>query len=103
MCRLLKTLYGLKQYLSSWFERINYYLINIGFKSVDANQNVYIKHEGSLFILLGLYVDDCVVMKNDITLLEKTKLDFTSEFHMIDVVLFSIVLGYILHTIEKID
>ncbi len=103
MCRLLKKIYGLKQYPRSWFEIINYYLINIGFENVDADQNVYIKHEGSLLVLLGLYVDDCVMMRNDITLLGKNKLNFTLEFHMIDVVLFSIILEYILYTIEKID
>jgi hypothetical protein len=63
----------LKQYPRSWFERINYYLINIGFENVDANQNVYIKHEGSLLVLLELYVDDCVMMRNDITLSGKIK------------------------------
>ncbi len=73
MCRLLKKIYGLKQYPRSWFEIINYYLINIGFENVDADQNVYIKHEGSLLVLLELYVDDCVMMRNDITLSGKIK------------------------------
>jgi hypothetical protein len=36
------------------------------------------------------------MMRNDITLLGKKKLNFTLEFHMIDVVLFSIILEYIL-------
>jgi hypothetical protein len=34
-------------------------------------------------VLLGLYVDNCVMMSNDITLLEKKKLDLTSKFHML--------------------
>ncbi len=32
----------------------------------------------------GLYVDDCVMMNNDIALLEKTKSNFTLKLHMID-------------------
>jgi hypothetical protein len=50
-----------------------------------VNQNVYIKHEGSLLVFHGLYVDGCVMMSNDIALLEKTKSNFTLELHMIDV------------------
>jgi hypothetical protein len=52
----------------------------------------------NFLVLLGLYVDDCVMMSNDVTLLEKTKLDLTSKFHML--VLVNIVLEYKLQRIK---
>jgi hypothetical protein len=51
-----------------------------------------------IIVFIGLYVDDCVMMSNDITLLEKKKLHLKLEFHML--VLFNIVLEYKLQRIK---
>lgn len=36
-CKFLKSFYGFKQSLKTWFEKINSHLINIGFENPNAN------------------------------------------------------------------
>jgi len=42
VCKLHKKIYGLKQSLRAWYERIDFFLLTSGFKKSAANTNVYI-------------------------------------------------------------
>ena len=55
VCRLKKALYGLKQAPRAWYERIDSYLMKLGFTRSNADTNLYFKvdrekhfHFGSL-------------------------------------------------------
>lgn len=58
VCKLLKSLYGLKQSPCMWFERYNKCLLHLGFVPSTTDSNDYVKQLSSKFVLLGLYVDD---------------------------------------------
>ena len=49
VCRLHKALYGLKQAPRAWYERLHKYLVKIGFKRNDDNNNLYIKTKKDYF------------------------------------------------------
>jgi hypothetical protein len=51
VCKLHKTLYGLKQSSRAWYERIDGFLQNEGYMSCNVDLNVYIKHVGELVII----------------------------------------------------
>ena len=54
-------LYGLKQALRAWYERLHNYLVKIGFEKTDDNNNLYLKTEGGKGILLAeIFVDDII-------------------------------------------
>ena len=53
VCKFHKDLYGLKQAPRAWYERLNKYLLNIGFERTDDNNNLYIKIEKGKGILLS--------------------------------------------------
>ena len=59
-------MYGLKQALRAWYERLNNYLIQIGFKRANDNSSLYIK-EGpdNKIVLAEIFVDDTVFTRND--------------------------------------
>ncbi len=42
VCRLLKTLYGLKQSLRMWYEQFTTHLFHIGYNKCNGDPNVYI-------------------------------------------------------------
>ena len=53
LCRLHKALYGLKKVSRAWYERLQNYLVKIGFENTDDNNNLYLKTEGGKGILLA--------------------------------------------------
>ena len=58
VCRLNKALYGLKQAPRSWYERIDGFLMNLGFTKSTDDTNLYYKVENDGIMILLLYVDD---------------------------------------------
>ncbi|KAE8692022.1 hypothetical protein F3Y22_tig00110863pilonHSYRG00024 [Hibiscus syriacus] len=62
VCRLKKSLYGLKQSLRQWYKRFDSYMIKIGYNRCEYDCCVYVKSldDGS-FIFLLLYVDDMLI------------------------------------------
>ncbi|KAE8694724.1 hypothetical protein F3Y22_tig00110777pilonHSYRG00394 [Hibiscus syriacus] len=68
VCRLKKSLYGLKQSPRQWYKRFDSYMNKIGYKRCEYDCCIYVKSldDGS-FIFLLLYVDDMlIVSKNDV-------------------------------------
>ena len=62
VCRLLKSLYGLKQSPRNWFATFDKFLTEQGFKSVEEDPCVYRKSlDGNGLMILCLYVDDGLV------------------------------------------
>ena len=57
VCRLRKSLYGLKQALRAWYAKIDSFLLSQNFARCKSDPNVYLqKYEGYLLIIV-LYVD----------------------------------------------
>ena len=60
--RLLKSLYGLKQALRSWFQEVCDYFLSIRFRPAEADPNLFIwKGVGSIVYIL-LYVNDMLTI-----------------------------------------
>ncbi len=67
-----------------WFERINSFLKGLGFETIGADSNVYINTHNSHTLYIGLYIDDCIIMSNNLEYLNNTKQTFFQEFDMTD-------------------
>ena len=83
VCRLKKALYGLKQAPRAWYERIDSYLMKLGFTRSEADPNLYFKVEDDKPLILVLYVDDLFLIGAD-PLIHKCKRELASEFEMKD-------------------
>ena len=64
VCRLKKSLYGLKQSGRLWNETIHKFFISNGFNQSKADHCIYCKHEGGKIILILLWVDDIIIASN---------------------------------------
>ena len=92
VCKLKKTLYGLKQAPRAWYERIDEFLVSLGFTKSDADPNFYHKVVNDEPLILVLYVDDLFLTKNEKLIIWcKKKLAF--EFEMKDLGLIHYFLG----------
>jgi hypothetical protein len=101
VCKLLKSLYGLKQSPRQWNKRFHEFMLSLGFTQSEHDCCLYIKrvndHEAFGFILLALYVDDMLIAaknKSDIT---KLKAQLSSEFSMKDLGPAKRILGMEIH------
>ena len=83
VCRLKKALYGLKQAPRAWYERIDNYLMKLGFIRSESDSNLYFKVEDGKPLILVLYVDDLFLTGAD-PLIHKCKRELAFEFEMKD-------------------
>jgi hypothetical protein len=61
ICKLKKSLYGLKQSPRQWYKKFDYFMIANGFKMSLYDSCVYIKFVDGSPIYLLLYVDDILI------------------------------------------
>ena len=84
VCKLKKSIYGLKQASRQWYIKFNNAITSFRFKENIVDQCIYLKVSGSKFIFLILYVDDILLGSSDLGLLSKTKEYLSKNFHMVD-------------------
>ena len=84
VCKLNKSIYGLKQASRQWFLKFDQVVTAHGFVENKMDDCIYLKHKGSKFIFLVLYVDDILLASSDIQLLKETKNMLSTNFEMKD-------------------
>ncbi|KAK8556166.1 hypothetical protein V6N13_064247 [Hibiscus sabdariffa] len=70
VCKLQRSIYGLKQASRSWNLRFNEAIQEFGFIKNEDEPCVYKKFSGSIVSFLVLYVDDILIIGNDIPTLQ---------------------------------
>ena len=92
VCRLKKALYGLKQAPRAWYEKIDSYLMKLGFTQSDVDPNLYFKVDNDKPLILVLHVDDLFMTGVD-PIINKCKREMAFEFEMKDLALMHYFLG----------
>uniref|UniRef100_A0A2N9I4J9 Integrase catalytic domain-containing protein n=1 Tax=Fagus sylvatica TaxID=28930 RepID=A0A2N9I4J9_FAGSY len=97
VCKLNKSIYGLKQASRQWYLKFDEIVTSLGFIENKIDQCIYLKISGSKFIFLVLYVDDVLLASSDLNLLHETKQHLSKTFDMKDLGEASFVLGIEIH------
>jgi hypothetical protein len=84
VCRLNRSLYGLKQTPRAWYSRFASYLTSIGFVEAKSDTFLFIYRRGDDTVFLLLYVDDIALTASTIDLLQRTIVALQREFAMKD-------------------
>ena len=63
ICKLVKSLYGLKQASKQWHEKFDNVMITNRFKINKCDKCVYIKDTKNGYVILCLYVDDMIIVE----------------------------------------
>ena len=65
VCRLVKSLYGLKQAMKQWHEKFDHTMLTNGFKINECDECdkcVYVKSDDNSYAIVCLYVDDMLIL-----------------------------------------
>ncbi|KAM1818334.1 hypothetical protein ACFX11_000139 [Malus domestica] len=93
VCKLQRSIYGLKQASMSWNIRFDTEIKTFGFAQNEDDNCVYQKVIGEAVVFLVLYVDDILLFGNDTAVLSSVKVWLSKTFHMKDLGDASYVLG----------
>src|SRR5277367_1298894 len=96
VCRLNRTLYGLKQSPRMWNKKIDEFLVSTqGFTRLNADHSIYIRRHSSknsgnsenaksAFAIIALYVDDLLLLTETPELMLELKAELNKSFKMTD-------------------
>ena len=95
VCKLKKSLYGLKQSARCWNQTLDNFLVTNGYRRSPADECIYVKtvkrDDGFIsFVVIAVYVDDIIPVSNDV----KVEIEsLCSEFEMVDLGEIHFILG----------
>jgi hypothetical protein len=84
VCRLKKSLYGLKQSPRAWFGRFTKSMIDFGYHQSNSDHTLFLKRKQDKITTLIVYVDDMVVTGNDPEERKNLQNYLSKEFEMKD-------------------
>jgi hypothetical protein len=84
VCRLKKSLYGLKQSPRQWYKRFDSFMLSNGFQRSQYDSCVYLKFVNGSPTYLLLYVDDMLIATKSMKEITALKAQLSSEFDMKD-------------------
>ncbi|CAL2274238.1 unnamed protein product [Prunus armeniaca] len=84
VCRLHKSLYGLKQASRQWFAKFTEAILAAGFIQSKADYSLFTRKVGKSFTTLLIYVDDILITGNDIDAINSLKSFLHTRFRIKD-------------------
>ncbi|XP_058783954.1 uncharacterized mitochondrial protein AtMg00810-like [Vicia villosa] len=94
VCKLQKSLYGLKQASRQWYSKLSSFLLSIGYSQSQADHSLYTKSTHAEFTALLVYVDDIVLAGTSLTEIQRVKQLLHHQFHIKDLGQLRFFLGF---------
>ena len=93
VCKLKRSIYGLKQAFRSWNIKFEQAIKLFGFEQNLDESCVYKRHRDKVVMFLVLYVDDILLIGNDVEVMSSVKVWLSSQFDMKDLGEANFILG----------
>ncbi|KAM6596869.1 hypothetical protein CsatA_007393 [Cannabis sativa] len=82
VCKLHKSIYGLRQSSRQWYKKLTAALIQEGFKQSKADYTLFTRGTNDSFIALLVYVDDIVITGPNIHILHQLQTTLNQQFKL---------------------
>lgn len=84
VCKLKRSIYGLKESPRQWNKVFNDFIISMGFKQCKSDYCLYVNSSKDEIIYILLYVDDLLIVCQDVTYINEIKSALLERFQMQD-------------------
>ena len=84
LCRLKRSIYGLKQSPRAWFDKLSAVVLSYGFRRAYSDHSVFVRQQTSGVIILVFYVDDIIVTGSDNEGIVELKAHLNKDFQTKD-------------------
>jgi Reverse transcriptase (RNA-dependent DNA polymerase) len=84
VCKLHKSLYGLRQAGRCWYTRLYDEMCKAGFVRVSVDHSVFVKHSDSGHAMITVHVDDMAAAASNSATLQKTIQDLRNIINIVD-------------------
>ena len=101
VCKLDKTIYGLKQSPTLWHEKFDKLIVSDDFRVNESDKCIYYKFENDICTIICVYVDDLLIFSSNIHAVNKVKSLLNANFDMKDLGEASVILGIKITRSEK--
>jgi hypothetical protein len=96
VCKLKRSLYGIKKSPRMWYHKFDTYILSLGFVRSKVGHCVYSKEEGRHFIYVALYVHDMLLVGNNMEFIKEVKMQLSSKFDMKDISTMNFIVGMVI-------
>ena len=93
VCRLRKSLYGLKQAARQWNKKLHDTLATMGFKRLESDRSIYIFLRDDVRIIIPVFIDDITFASSNSTAIDSAIKELASHFKLRDLGPTSFLLG----------
>ncbi|KAJ3551307.1 hypothetical protein NP233_g13104 [Leucocoprinus birnbaumii] len=84
VCRLHKSLYGLKQSARQWNKKLRSVLEDLGFERVQSDNSIFIYSKGDVKIIVPVFIDDITLVSKNDAAMDRTVKDLQKHFKLRD-------------------
>lgn len=82
ICKLKKTLYGLKQASSAWYEKIRKFLEQSGYLVAPSNSGLFIKVKNEILTIILIYMDDLIITRDNKNKICQIRANISIQYQM---------------------
>jgi hypothetical protein len=76
-----------------WYQNFNTYILSLGFVRSKVDHYIYSKEEHGCFIYVASYVDDMLLIGNNMNAIKEVKKQLSSKFNMKDLDASNFIMG----------
>lgn len=84
VCKLRKSIYGLKQAPHTWYNTLRSFLLSVGFLCTKSNEFLFIYMQKGITAYFLVYVDDLILTGSDNHFLSRVVTDLAAKFSVKD-------------------